>query len=199
MTKKYNRKKLLDAVEAQLPSRFGKFRIAAFLTSDGQNHAALVLGKPTKDALVRIHSECLTGDVFHSLRCDCRGQLEKAIAMIVKEGKGIIVYLRQEGRGIGLYNKIKAYKLQEQGMDTVEANEKLGFKADQRDFRIAAEIIRYLGVESIRLMTNNPLKVFEMAKAGIFVSQRIPVQIKSSRYNRSYLQAKKIKLGHFFP
>jgi len=164
--------KIISSASAKLPTEFGNFNVIAFSTEDKLNHAALVSGQAIgkSNVLVRIHSECLTGDVFHSMKCDCRKQLEAAVKKISKEG-GIIVYLRQEGRGIGLYNKIRAYGLQEKGMDTVEANTKLGFDADERDYLIAADILRHLKVKSVRLMTNNPEKVSCLEKSGIKVGE----------------------------
>ncbi len=157
---------------------------------------ALVKGDVTDGSsiLVRMHSECLTGDVFGSLRCDCGPQLHTAIKMIQKEGKGIILYLRQEGRGIGLLAKIKAYALQEQGLDTVQANESLGFKADLRDYSVGAQILAHLGVKKIRLMTNNPHKMIELKKAGLEITERIPLKIKANKENKKYLSTKKIKM-----
>jgi len=190
--------KIISSASAKLPTEFGNFNVIAFSTEDKLNHAALVSGQAIgkSNVLVRIHSECLTGDVFHSMKCDCRKQLEAAVKKISKEG-GIIVYLRQEGRGIGLYNKIRAYGLQEKGMDTVEANTKLGFDADERDYLIAADILRHLKVKSVRLMTNNPEKVSCLEKSGIKVEKRIPILTRSNRFNKKYLESKKKKLGHF--
>jgi 3,4-dihydroxy 2-butanone 4-phosphate synthase/GTP cyclohydrolase II len=187
-----------ETTAASLPTKLGDFRIYAFKTKDGQSHAALVRGevKGKKDVLVRIHSECLTGDVFHSLKCDCGEQLDTAMKTIKKEGRGIILYLRQEGRGIGLFNKIKAYNLQEKGMDTVEANIKLGFKADQRDYTVGATILKELGLSSIRLITNNPRKIERLEKYGLEIVERVPLIIKSNKYNKKYLDTKKSKLGH---
>ncbi len=187
----------IEKTEAALPTTFGMFNIIAFETSDKLNHVALVKGsvKGKENVLVRVHSECLTGDALHSLKCDCGQQLEAAMKQISKTG-GILLYLRQEGRGIGLLNKIKAYSLQEKGMDTVEANEKLGFKADQRDYTVGAALLKELGVKSIILMTNNPRKIKGLEKYGISIAGRAPLLIKPTKFNRRYLSTKKEKLGH---
>ncbi|MCX8166645.1 MAG: GTP cyclohydrolase II [Candidatus Micrarchaeota archaeon] len=185
--------------EASLTTKFGKFRIYVFIEEDTcREHAVLVKGdfKKLDNCLVRIHSECKTGDVFGSYRCDCGPQLKKAFQLINKERRGIIIYLAQEGRGIGLGNKIKAYSLQEEGYDTVEANKKLGFDADLRDFKIAAEILKYFSITSIRLITNNPKKIADLEAHGIKVSQRIPCLIRPNRFNQHYLKTKEDKLGH---
>ncbi len=185
--------------EAQLPTRFGQFTI---LGIQGRNldETAVVLrhgrinGKSTP--LVRIHSQCLTGDVLTSQRCDCRAQLELSLRLIGKSKAGVLVYLPQEGRGIGLVNKLKAYELQDRGMDTVEANHRLGFEADHRDYRFSADALRLLGVSSVRLLSNNPDKVNQLEKAGIRVIERVPCQPRMSRASRPYLRTKKTKLGH---
>ena len=184
---------------AELPSRFGDFQVVAFWNKrDNKDHAAFVHGDPTggEDVPVRIHSECLTGDAIGSLRCDCRDQLEESLRMIAGMDKGILLYLRQEGRGIGLANKIRAYELQEQGLDTVEANERLGFKADQRDYGIGVQILRDLGVRSMRLLSNNPRKLVGIEGYHLSVVDWIPLEIPPSEHTRRYLKAKKDKLGH---
>lgn len=184
---------------AHLPTRFGVFQIVSFSNSfDGKEHVALVHGDiENKIGIpVRMHSECLTGESFGSLRCDCRGQLELAMKEIAKQDVGIILYLRQEGRGIGLLNKIKAYELQDMGMDTMQANEALGFRDDERDYAIAAHMLRSLGVTNIRLMTNNPDKLQDIQKHGITVLERLPVLTKPNKYDELYLRTKMEKAGH---
>jgi 3,4-dihydroxy 2-butanone 4-phosphate synthase / GTP cyclohydrolase II len=184
---------------AKLPTEFGVFRVHAFENQiDRMTHVALVCGDigDGKDILVRVHSQCLTGDVFHSARCDCGPQLEAAMARIAAEGQGILLYLSQEGRGIGLANKIRAYELQDEGFDTVEANERLGFKADQRDYGLGVQILRDLGVRSMRLMSNNPRKLVGIEGHGLSVSEWLPLEIAASDETRKYLKAKKEKLGH---
>lgn len=187
---------------AHLPTPWGVFKIHAYRHKlTGAEQVALTMGewKEGEPVLVRVHSECLTGDVFRSLRCDCRPQLEKALEMIAKEGKGVLVYiLGHEGRGIGIANKIKAYALQEKGYDTVEANEKLGYPPDLRDYGIGAQILRDLGVRKMRLMTNNPRKIVALEGFGLEVVERVPIKIEPNAYNRVYLQVKKDKLGHMF-
>ena len=184
---------------AQLPTEFGDFQVHAFDSPvDGETHVALVrgdLGDGT-DVLLRVHSKCLTGDVFHSSRCDCGPQLETAMRRIAAEGRGILLYLNQEGRGIGLANKIRAYALQDQGLDTVEANERLGFKADQRDYGIGAQILRHLGVRSMRLLTNNPRKFVGLEGYGLSVTRTEPLEIPAGEHTLKYLRTKKQKLGH---
>lgn len=191
--------------KAFLPSKFGKFDIYAFTGSDGKDHVALVskklkmAGNRLKDAgpvLVRIHSKCLTGDTLGSLRCDCRAQLEASLKRIDREG-GILVYLDQEGRGIGLVNKIKAYALQERGMDTVEANEKLGFPVDMRTYEIAGEMLKQLGVNEIRLITNNPKKL-DGLEDGLHIVERVPLNTKPNRFNKAYMETKRKRMGHLY-
>jgi 3,4-dihydroxy 2-butanone 4-phosphate synthase/GTP cyclohydrolase II len=184
---------------AALPTEHGAFRIFAFQNRiDSETHIALVRGEigDGADVLVRVHSKCLTGDVFHSARCDCGDQLETALARIAEEGRGVLLYLNQEGRGIGLANKIRAYELQDQGLDTVEANERLGFKADQRDYGIGAQILSDLGVKTMRLLTNNPRKFVGLQGYGLAVSDAVPLEIPASDHTRRYLKTKKDKLGH---
>lgn len=189
--------------EADFPSRFGHFRIFGFEgLVDGEIEETVVLqmgdihqGGPP---LVRIHSQCLTGDVFHSLRCDCRAQLELALESIAREGRGLLIYENQEGRGIGLLNKLRAYELQDQGADTVEANEQLGFEADLRGYQIPAAILRDFGLTAVRLMSNNPEKISALEKAGIEVAERVPTVIAPVQTTAEYLRTKKEKLGHLF-
>jgi 3,4-dihydroxy 2-butanone 4-phosphate synthase/GTP cyclohydrolase II len=184
---------------AKLPTEFGEFSIHAYESLiDHETHVALVRGEigPGRDVMVRVHSKCLTGDVFHSSRCDCGPQLDTAMRTIAREGRGVLLYLNQEGRGIGLANKIRAYELQDEGYDTVEANERLGFKADQRDYGIGAQILRDLGVRSMRLLTNNPRKFVGLDGYGLSVVSTLPLEIPPSEHTRKYLKAKKDKLGH---
>jgi GTP cyclohydrolase II len=186
-------------VSARLPSRFGTFTVHGFRDAEGKEQLAIVRGeiRGREDVLTRIHSECLTGDVLGSLRCDCREQLERALARIGSEPMGVVLYLRQEGRGIGLINKLRAYALQERGLDTVDANLALGFAADQRDYSVAARMLRALGVSSIQLLTNNPDKVRQLTDAGVRVSSRIPHAVASCEHNRVYLETKRLRAGHW--
>jgi 3,4-dihydroxy 2-butanone 4-phosphate synthase / GTP cyclohydrolase II len=189
------------SAEADLPTCHGEgFKVIAFETEgqDSKTHIAIVKGeiKPDVPTLVRVHSECLTGDVLGSLRCDCGGQLQKALRIIDKEGAGVVLYMRQEGRGIGLANKIKAYALQDQGLDTVEANHKLGFKADLRDYGIGAQMLVALGVSKMRLMTNNPKKIVGLEGYGLEVTERVPIEMNACEQNLEYLLTKKDKMGH---
>ncbi len=184
---------------AKLPTRYGKFTVYGFKDPEtGEEAVALVAGNPQPGtvALVRIHSQCLTGDVFASDRCDCGDQLHAALRLISESGLGVLVYQQQEGRGIGLINKIHAYELQDRGLDTVAANEQLGFKADQREYRMPAEILRYVGARRIRLLSNNPEKVQGLEKEGILVEERIPLEITPNSSTKDYLKTKKKKLGH---
>ncbi|MBI1875579.1 MAG: bifunctional 3,4-dihydroxy-2-butanone-4-phosphate synthase/GTP cyclohydrolase II [Acidobacteria bacterium] len=184
---------------ADLPTEFGIFRIVAYQSViDGETHVALVRGDigDGRAILVRVHSRCLTGDVFHSARCDCGEQLKSAMRRVAMEERGVLLYLNQEGRGIGLANKIRAYELQDQGFDTVEANERLGFKPDQRDYGIGAQILRDLGVRSMRLLTNNPRKFVGLEGYGLSVSESVPLEIPASEFTKRYLKTKKDKLGH---
>jgi 3,4-dihydroxy 2-butanone 4-phosphate synthase/GTP cyclohydrolase II len=189
------------AAESVIPTQHGgEFRMIAFENDvDQLLHVALVKGQidPEKPVMVRVHSECMTGDIFGSLRCDCGDQLHKAMSMIEKESVGVILYLRQEGRGIGLVNKLKAYELQrEQGLDTVEANRRLGFKADMRDYGLGAQILVNLGVRKMRLLTNNPKKMIGLDGYGLTIVEQIPIEIEPNEYNRCYLECKKLKMGH---
>jgi 3,4-dihydroxy 2-butanone 4-phosphate synthase/GTP cyclohydrolase II len=193
-------KLVVREVETNLPTDFGIFKTIAYSNLlDQKEHVAFVKGELDleKPVLVRVHSECLTGDVFHSHRCDCGPQLQAALQQIEQEGSGVLLYMRQEGRGIGLINKLKAYVLQEQGLDTVEANIKLGFAADLRDYGIGAQILKDLGVRQIRLMTNNPRKIRGLEGYGLQVVDRVPIQMIANKDNRKYLQTKQQKLGHF--
>jgi len=184
---------------AKLPTAFGDFDMHVFVNQlDKKEHVALVRGDISsgKDVLVRVHSSCLTGDVLHSVRCDCGAQLDAAMKLIATEGRGVLLYLNQEGRGIGLANKIRAYELQDEGFDTVEANERLGFKADQRDYGMGVQMLRELGVKSMRLLSNNPRKLVGIEGYGLSVSEWLPLEIAVSDTTRRYLKTKKEKLGH---
>jgi len=184
---------------AGLPTEFGEFRIILYESLlDNEHHLALVKGevKGKKDVLVRVHSSCLTGDILHSLRCDCGSQLHRAMEIIEKKGQGVVLYMHQEGRGIGLVNKVKAYELQDKGLDTVEANKVLGFKPDLRDYGIGAQILADLGLSTIALLTNNPRKIVGIEGHGLKVTRRIPLEIRPTRVNKKYLRVKKKKLGH---
>jgi len=187
--------------EARLPTEMGTWKVVGYRNDvDAHEHIALVFGDvgPDSSVLVRMHSKCLTGDVFHSLRCDCGWQLDTAMKMIAKEGKGVVVYLDQEGRGIGLLNKLKAYELQDQGIDTVEANERLGFKPDLRNYGIGAQILLDLGLKTIRPITNNPRKLVGLEGYGLTIDERVPIISIAHDENSSYLEAKRAKLGHLF-
>jgi len=184
---------------AKLPTEFGEFRIIVYQSLlDNEHHLALVKGEVNgkKNVLVRVHSSCLTGDILHSLRCDCGSQLHRAMEIIERRGQGVILYMHQEGRGIGLVNKVKAYELQDRGLDTVEANEALGFKPDLRDYGIGAQILADLGLSTIALLTNNPRKIVGIEGYGLKVTKRIPLEIRPTRVNKNYLRVKKKKLGH---
>ena len=186
-------------VEVALPTAFGDFNLCAYKQiNNNQEHLALYKGKWEKDEpiLVRVHSSCLTGDIFGSCRCDCGQQLEKAMEMIEKEGKGVLIYMNQEGRGIGLLNKLKAYKLQELGRDTIEANTELGFDMDERDYGVGAQMLRDLGVHKMKLMTNNPTKRAGLIGYGLEIVENIPLEIQSNKHNRLYLETKRDKMGH---
>jgi GTP cyclohydrolase II len=187
--------------EADFPSEYGHFRIYGFRCAHGEESEealALRLGDLTDGApvLVRIHSQCLTGDVFHSLRCDCRSQLELSLQRIAREGRGLIIYENQEGRGIGLLNKLRAYELQDAGADTVEANEQLGFEADLRDYELPGEILRYFGIREVRLLSNNPRKIEALERAGVRVTERVPCIVQPVESREEYLRTKKEKMGH---
>ena len=190
--------------EADFPTRFGKFRIFGFegvRPAETEEAVVLTIGDLTPGSappLVRIHSQCLTGDVFHSLRCDCRSQLEMALDKIVEDGRGVLIYEHQEGRGIGLLNKLRAYELQDQGLDTIEANEKLGFAADLRDYALPAAILNYFNIKRVRLLSNNPEKIAALEKGGIKVVERAPIVVPEMATTSEYLKTKREKMGHLF-
>jgi GTP cyclohydrolase II len=188
---------LIQAAEAGFPTEYGDFRILGF-TNGADEAAVLVMGDLSSGPppLMRIHSQCLTGDVFHSLRCDCRAQLEIALEEVGREGRGLIIYELKEGRGIGLMNKLRAYQLQDQGADTVEANQRLGFESDLRDYSLPGAILRHLGITSVRLLSNNPDKVKAVEDAGIHVAERVPCIARAHESRRSYLETKRDKMGH---
>ena len=197
---RYRHERLVTRVaEAKLPTKYGNFKVIAYRsTTDPDEHLAMVMGNvnTNEPVLVRVHSQCLTGDVFHSMRCDCGEQIEMAMKRIAEEGRGVVLYLRQEGRGIGIHNKIKAYALQDKGMDTVEANLSLGFKDDERDYGIGAQILADLGIHNMRLMTNNPKKGSGLESYGLKITEQLPLTTKPNKYNRRYLQTKQKKMGH---
>ncbi len=186
--------------EAKLPTPFAEFRIIVFRAVDGKEHVVVTLGdlSGVPPPLVRVHSECLTGDALFSLRCDCGAQLNAALKKIAEEGRGAVVYLRQEGRGIGLGNKIRAYELQDLGADTVEANHQLGFPADAREYGLAVDLLRQIGLHRIRLMTNNPRKLNALTRDGVEIVERVALESGRNPYNEKYLDAKAAKLGHLF-
>ncbi len=188
-------------VKVKLPTEYGNFELIPFRQkSNGMEHVALIKGEFTEDepVLLRVHSSCVTGDIFGSKRCDCGQQLHEAMLKIEKEGKGALIYMNQEGRGIGLFNKIKAYKLQEEGMDTVEANLELGFEDDERDYGVGAQIIRELGIRKIRLMTNNPVKRVGLEGYGLEIVENVPLEIEPNEHNQFYMKTKKLRMGHDF-
>lgn len=185
-----------QTASADLPTQFGTFRMIVYQSQDGKEHIALTKGKIQNPLLVRLHSSCITGDIFYSLKCDCGEQLKKSMEKIQQNGSGIILYLNQEGRGIGLTNKIKAYALQEQGYDTVQANELLGLPVDARDYKIAADILHDLGISQVHLLTNNPDKEQQLEEYGIQIIKRVPLEITPNPVNKLYLRTKKDKMFH---
>ena len=188
-----------EEIEVKMPTACGDFQLRAFTQiTTGENHLALIKGEWEEDepVMVRVHSSCVTGDIFHSYRCDCGNQLHAAMEMVEKEGKGVVLYMNQEGRGIGLVNKLKAYKLQEEGLDTVEANLKLGFKMDQRDYGVGAQILRAIGISKLRLITNNPKKRIGLMGYGLEIVENVPIEIDPNVHNLDYLKAKRDKMGH---
>ena len=197
--RKCHEKLVAQMAVVQMPTKYGDFTAYGFVNKlNGEHHVALVKGEigQGEDVLCRVHSECLTGDTFGSLRCDCGEQLAAALTQIEEEGRGILLYMRQEGRGIGLINKLKAYELQEQGMDTLEANLALGFAGDEREYYIGAQILKELGVKSMRLLTNNPDKVYQLAEFGIAITERVPIQMDATSHDLFYLQTKQKRMGH---
>lgn len=191
---------IIKGVEVDLPTEFGHFRLIPFIQkSNGLEHVALIKGTWTKDeeVLVRVHSSCVTGDIFHSYRCDCGEQLKEAMKLIEREGKGVVLYMNQEGRGIGLFNKIKAYKLQEEGLDTVQANIELGFNEDERDYGVGASMMHALNLGKVRLISNNPVKKAGLEGYGIQIVENIPLIIPPNKHNKFYLETKRDKMGHF--
>jgi 3,4-dihydroxy 2-butanone 4-phosphate synthase/GTP cyclohydrolase II len=196
----FNGESLVErGAEVMLPTHFGEFRIVPFKQkSNGVEHVALIKGTwgPDEPLLTRVHSSCMTGDIFGSMRCECGDQLHKAMKMIEKEGKGVIVYMMQEGRGIGLFNKIAAYKLQDQGLDTVEANVHLGFNPDERDYGVGAQILSSLGVSKMKLLTNNPVKRVGLEGYGLHVTQVIPLEVEPNEFNQKYMKTKRDRMGH---